>query len=141
MFIYEQINFNHGHDKEQNIICYIEVITDINILINELNKINEIYKGLKSNKHLILNNIKLLSCFYIEYDYIKYFKLIYETCNIILKNKKPYQIIQKDFILICNNLENILKKLINELETKPTKEELKNIEKIKKNHKNTIFNF
>lgn len=103
--------------NKNSISYYINPITDINILKQELKEL----KQANNNINLLDKEINYLSLFNQEVQYLEEIHKQYSKSDVIFNNNQMV-IIDKDFKKYCNLIKRELKKLIKQLENKEKKE-------------------
>lgn len=110
-------NFNkiENLNNKNSIAYYINPITDINILKNELKHLQQANK----NIDLLDKDINYLSLFNSQLEYITEIHKQYNKCDVIFNNGQMV-IINKDFKKYCTLIKKELKSIIKQLENKET---------------------
>lgn len=110
-------NFNkiENLNNKNSIAYYINPITDINILKNELKQLQQANK----NINLLDKDINYLSLFNSQLEYITEIHKQYNKSDVIFNNGQM-TIINKDFKKYCTLIKKELKSIIKQLENKET---------------------
>lgn len=110
-------NFNkiENINNKNSIAYYINPITDINILKNELKQLQQANK----NINLLDKDINYLSLFNSQLEYINEIHKQYNKSDVIFNNGQM-TIINKDFKKYCTLIKKELKSIIKQLENKET---------------------
>lgn len=110
-------NFNkiENLNNKNSIAYYINPITDINILKNELKQLKQANK----NINLLDKDINYLSWFNSQLEYITEIHKQYNKSDVIFNNGQM-TIINKDFKKYCTLIKKELKSIIKQLENKET---------------------
>ena len=97
--------------NKQSICYYLNPITDINILSQEL----EALKQANNNLNILEKNINYLSLFNMELDYLNELHKHYNKSDVIIDNNKA-MVINPDFKKYCTLIKKELRKIIKKLE-------------------------
>lgn len=110
-------NFNkiENINNKNSIAYYINPITDINILKNELKEL----KQANNNINVLCKDINYLSLFNSQLEYINEIHKQYNKSDVIFNNGQM-TIINKDFKKYCTLIKKELKSIIKQLENKET---------------------
>lgn len=110
-------NFNkiENLNNKNSISYYINPITDINILKNELKEL----KQANNNINVLCKDINYLSLFNSQLEYINEIHKQYNKSDVIFNNGQM-TIINKDFKKYCTLIKKELKSIIKQLENKET---------------------
>lgn len=110
-------NFNkiENLNNKNSISYYINPITDINILKNELKEL----KQANNNINVLCKDINYLSLFNSQLEYINEIHKQYNKTDVIFNNGQM-TIINKDFKKYCTLIKKELKSIIKQLENKET---------------------
>ena len=135
MLIYELLQLEtqndiKGHTKRAGNLLFMNTETNLNNLMLELSKLQEIYKTLDSNINNYLDNEILLTCFYMEQDHLHKSYNIYKDTDII-SNGLDITEITKDFVDISKESKLVIDKIIRKLESKANPKQSKRIKSIK----------
>lgn len=120
MLVYELLQLEEtkkikGHTKREMNLLYMNIETNLDNLKLELRQLQEIYKTLDSNITNYLNNQILITCFYMEENYIKRLYIRYKDTDIISNNRELIEV-TNEFVTISKELKTVIDKIIKRLE-------------------------
>lgn len=120
MLIYELLQLEEtkdfkGHTKRQGNLLYMNIETNLDNLKHELGQLQEIYKTLDSNISNYLDNGILITCFYMEDEYLKRLYNQYKQTDIISNNREVIDV-TNEFVTTSKELKTVIDKIIKRLE-------------------------